>query len=451
MLKIKKNISAKSLEKISLSGDLHISKLILLVSSLCNGISTIKNISKSSEINDLIAILDEFGIKIAEKYDMTLVNGINIKNWRQPDDVINIKNSVDILYYLVNIISRTNFKTFITADKSILNTNFSYLARLEKNNNLNFKKNYNLPLMVNGTSDFLQNKIQVDDTTLKYSVIFNAIANNVDLTIYENELKEEYLEHILRYYGFDIKEVLSERRNILEKNPKKNKEIYLKKTKEEIVGKEFFIPVSVTEAVYSVFLACLLNLDEFIIENVSVNELNSDIVSVLLDNGVNIKFKNQRIVNDMKVVDFYVKTSTLKDLSISRKRLASIKNDYPLILMLNILKRNKINVAGIKELRIKETKNYSEFLNILRAINVSVLENGDMLEIDSSRFGIENYKLNLDDTNLNSKTKLVLFLSNIALSRPVFALKNLNDNLLSIFPNIYNVLKQLNFTIEYED
>ena len=451
MLKITKKIGTKNINKIVLYGDSNISKLVLLVSSLCNGISTIKNISKIDEIYNLIKILNSFSININDTNGIILVNGMDIKHWKQPNDVINIKNSIDIFFYLSNIISKTNFRTFITGHKNILSNNFVSLKYLNDNHNLNFKKNYCLPVLINGTSNFKQNRVQVDDLLSKYSIIFNIIANRYDCTIYENELKEEYLEHILRYYGFEIKETLSEKRNILNKNSKKNKEIYIKHTK-TINGKEFFVPVSILETVYTIFLGYILNIDEFIIENISLNELNSDIISILIDNGVNITYKNQRIVNDIKIVDFYIKYSNLRELSISRKRLANTLEDYQLIIMLNILKRNKINIAGIKELKLKESKDYNQFIDILKSINVTIKENKDMLEIDPSSLNIGSYNLILDDNNnLSNKTKLVLFMSNIALSNRVFELKELNYDLLNIFPNLNNVLEQLNFTINYDN
>ena len=450
MLKITKKIGTKNINKIVLYGDSNISKLVLLVSSLCNGISTIKNISKSDEIYNLIKILNSFSININDTNGIILVNGLDIKHWKQPNDVINIKNSIDIFFYLSNIISKTNFRTFITGHKNILSNNFVSLKYLNDNHNLNFKKNYCLPVLINGTSNFKQSKVQVDDLLSKYSIIFNIIANRYDCIIYENELKEEYLEHILRYYGFEIKETLSEKRNILNKNSKKNKEIYIKHTK-TINGKEFFVPVSILETVYTIFLGYILNIDEFIIENISLNELNSDIISILIDNGVNITYKNQRIVNDIKIVDFHIKYSNLRELSISRKRLANTLEDYQLIIMLNILKRNKINIAGIKELKLKESKEYNQFINIIKSINVTIKENKDMLEIDPSSLNIGSYNLILDDNNnLSNKTKLVLFMSNIALSNRIFELKELNYDLLNIFPNLNNVLEQLNFTIDYD-
>ena len=451
MLKITKKIGTKNINKIVLYGDSNISKLVLLVSSLCNGISTIKNISKSDEIYNLIKILNSFSININDTNGIILVNGLDIKHWKQPNDVINIKNSIDIFFYLSNIISKTNFRTFITGHKDILSNNFVSLKYLNDNHNLNFKKNYCLPVLINGTSNFKQSKVQVDDLLSKYSIIFNIIANRYDCIIYENELKEEYLEHILRYYGFEIKETLSEKRNILNKNSKKNKEIYIKHTK-TINGKEFFVPVSILETVYTIFLGYILNIDEFIIENISLNELNSDIISILIDNGVNITYKNQRIVNDIKIVDFHIKYSNLRELSISRKRLANTLEDYQLIIMLNILKRNKINIAGIKELKLKESKDYNQFINIIKSINVTIRENKDMLEIDPSSLNIGSYNLILDDNNnLSNKTKLVLFMSNIALSNKVFELRELNYDLLNIFPNLNNVLEQLNFTIKYDN
>ena len=115
--------------------------------------------------------------------------------------------------------------------------------------------------------------------------------------------------------------------------------------------------------------------------------------------------------------------------------------------MLNVLKKNKINIVGIKELKLKNNRNYVEFLNIIKSINVSAIENKNILEINPEALSIPNNPILLDKIDgITNKTKLVLFLSNIALSKNVF---ELNDReVFDVFPNIYGVLEQLNLEIE---
>ena len=450
MLKIRKKIGAQNniVNKIDLTGDVLLSKLVLLVASLCDGITTIKNLSCAKEIKNLENILQEFGIKVIKNdNNTTLINGLNIKKWKQPNNFINIKSSIDILFYLLNILSKTNFRTFITANEDILDINFDNLSYLESDNNLIFKDKYKLPLLVNGTSNFKKNKIEVDNTLDKYSIIFNLIAYNNSCIINEHELKEEYLEIIIKYFGFNIKEKLSETRNILNKNCKKNKEISILKNNDVIKGKDFFVPISHLEATYIIFLITIMNVEELIIPNVSLNELNPDIIKTFIDNGINITYKNQRIINGIKALDLHFKTSILNEFSVSEKRLSNIIEELPLVVMLNVLKKNKVNITGIKELKLKNNKNYVEFLKILRLLNISAIENKNILEINPESLTIPNEPILLDNIkDIDNKTKLILFLSNIALSKNIF---ELNDKeVLDVFPNIHKILEQLNLEIE---
>lgn len=448
MLRIRKNLNLNNnnLKEINLSGDALISKLILLVASLCDGISTIKNISVSKDITLLENILRNFGINIINN-DNTLVNGLNIKKWKQPSNFIDFERLVDILFYMLNILSKTNFKTFVTMNEGLLNINFDNLSYLQSNNNLVFRDKHTLPVLVNGTSDFKKSKVDVSNTVDKYSIIFNAITNNYDCLINEKELKEEYLESIIRYFGFNIKEKLSEARNILNKDCKKSKEILILSNKEKITGKEFVVPASQLEASYVLFLSSILGVKELLIPNIALNELNTDIIKTLSDNGLNITYKNQKIVNNLKVLDIYFKESILNEVSVSEKRLSNIIDDLPLIIMLNILKKNKINIVGIKELKLKNNKNYIEFLNIIKSINVSVIENKNILEINPEALSIPDNPIVLDKMDgITDKTKLILFLSNMALSKNVFELNN--KEVFDVFPNIYGVLEQLNLEIE---
>lgn len=444
-------MAQKNIGKITLAGSSIISRLVVILSSLYKGISNIKNISKSNEINNLITILKQFGINIIENNDIIMINGKNISSWEQPENIINIESSFDTLSYILSIISSNKIRTFITGNSKFIKNNLNSLKYLQNNNNLFFKNEYRLPLMTEGKMIPLKNNQIAENIIKKNSLIFHFFTYNKDCVILDKEVNEEYLEQLLRYSGVEIKETIIDNKHIFTKNIKKSKEIFIQKTDNKISGKDFTIPVDIEEAFYTIFIGLLLNVEEFYIENVSVNDLNCDITKILIDNGVNLEFRNQKILNGIKVVDFYIKRSILKPITVSKNRLENIMNLYPALIILNILKYNELKLVGLKGLKNTDSINYNYLIKTLKSINVSFTENKDILEISCNNISLSNGDIVLDNLdNIDKKVILPLFLSNIALSKNVFKKNNLED-IKNIFPNLLNVLEQFNMEIIYDN
>ena len=435
---------------IHLSGSSTISKLVVILSSLCNGISNITNISKGEEVNNLINILHQFGINIINSDKTTIISGKNITQWQQPENIINVNTSFDILSYILNIIYSNNIRAFFTGNDNFIKQNFTELQYLD-GNNLFFKNKYKLPLMVNNNTMLLKNSLSAENTIKKNSLLFNFFSNNRDCEILDKETKEEYLEQILKYYGVEIKETVIEHKNIFTRHNRKSKEIIVKNSNNSICGKNFTVPADINEAIYTIFIGLLLDMEEFYIENVSLNDLNYEITRILVENGVNLEFRNQRILNGIKVADFIVKKSTLKPLTISKNRLQDIIDLYPMLIILNIIKQNEITFTGIKELKNIDKDNYNSLISILQNINVSFVENKDILEIKYNNIQIHNNDITLDNLdNIDTKITLPLFLSNVALQHNIFIKNNMED-IAVIFPNMINVLEQFNIEIVYDN
>lgn len=297
--------------------------------------------------------------------------------------------------------------------------------------------------MLTGNFVLPNENFTVNNAIKKYSLLFNAIVLNKSIFITEYDIREEYLEHILNYYNLDIKENLFEDRKYTEKNLFCCKEILLSRKRYTSIDKDFTVPADIEEAFYTIFIGIIFNVNEFIINNISCNEFNDDIIKVLLDNGVNLSLRNQRILNGIKVIDIHFKNndSDLKPLSISKERLNKIGDLYQFIVFLNIIRKNKIKIFINNEL--KNSDNYNNFKAFLKNININFEDNKDY-------FSIENYKNKIDSNkNINiriknnSKLPLVIYLSNFVFKQKITYEESI-DNLQYIFPNMFYVLEQLN-------
>jgi 5-enolpyruvylshikimate-3-phosphate synthase len=445
-LKVKINQNLQNSYNIKLYGDKIISELIILVSSLYENALYVNNLSKHKDIINLIKILDNFDIKVTQNSTFTIVNGKNLREWKQPNNVINISSSLDILHYLVNIISSRDFRVFITGDDDFVKDaliDFDYL----KNNNFITKSENKLPILLMGNYKLLENNFKIKNIQKKYYILLNSVANGSSCFLEEYDIKNEYLENILSFYGVDLKERLFEDRSFFSKDVIRCKELSIfPEINRKSYPKDFFVPISIDEAIYTIFIGLSLDIEEFCIENVSVDEFNGEVLKVLVENGVNLELKNQKVLNGIKIVSLHIKKSVLRPLSISKNRILKMLDFYQIIILLNVIKKNNINILGINEIKAIEKNDYDFLIDLLTLLKVFSKEDKSLLELGCENSDFSDLKtIKITQNNISNKMFLSIFLFGIIINKEIIG-RNYND-LLDIFPNMYNVFEQLNIEV----
>ena len=104
---------------LSLSGDKSISHRALLISSLAEGKSYIKNLSNSDDVKSTISCLQALGIEVEFNEKEFIVNGRGYKGYRQPLNSLNAGNSGTTARLLAGILSAQKFESIITGDSSL--------------------------------------------------------------------------------------------------------------------------------------------------------------------------------------------------------------------------------------------------------------------------------------------------------------------------------------------
>ncbi|MDR1499345.1 MAG: hypothetical protein LBS34_03605 [Rickettsiales bacterium] len=447
MFELAKNL--KSEYDIELNGSNTITKLAVFVSSLCEGISNIKNISKHKDVGNIIEILNSFAIRVVQDKNLIIVDGRDISEWQQPNNVVNIHSSLDVLKYLVSIVSFRNFRVFITGDDDFISNNSINLEHLENNNFIFRDSGNHLPVVLLGDYKPSRNTFKIKTTLEKHCVLLNSIVSKKNYFLTECGIRNEYLENILGFYGAEIKENLFESRMFLVGNVVKCKELSITNVGKGITAKDFVVPIDINEAVYTIFVGLLLDLEKFNIKNVSVNEFNGEILKMLIENGIDLELKNQRISNGLKTVDLVVKKSKLKMLPISKSKLLKILDLYPFIILLNVIKKNELRILGLKELKIQEKSNYNFLADFLKSIDVSLEEDGDVLVLNNDNVSYNNIdEIRIEEySNIDDKVFLAIYLANIIFNKRIRNNGNVVD-LTNIFPNIHNLFNQLNIKVK---
>ena len=439
---------------LSVMGDDLISRMAIILSSISNGRSEIQNISVNKHTKDLIDIIRKFKIEINldEFNNLITIDGKGLFGYQQADNFIDVHSSIENLLLILIVLANQEFKTFITGDSSFSQGNFACIFDYLENIDIVFNRDKQLPMLCYGKKNFLvKNVFSTNSIFDKNLLLLSSIFSKKNISITDENLQQETTEKILSFLGLSITTKYFENTNFFTRNTIRCKDIFIDKTKQiKLEGKNYDIPLNLKEVVYIIFLFIFLDdLEEMLISDVAVNELNDTIIEILIENGVDIQYKKQRmIMNTIKVSDLLIKKSKLKPISISKDRIKKVVDFYPFLILLNVLNNNSLFIYGVKTIKEYDEIGYKFIMNTLNSFGYQLEEIRDNIEFTSNEDVYNNIQCNhsIEDTeNIKADILLAFLLSGVKYNNKV-VLENI-DNIVDIFPNFNNVLNQLNIKL----
>ncbi|MDR0572162.1 MAG: hypothetical protein LBG48_04895 [Rickettsiales bacterium] len=447
-IKIVKEAKNKVVE-LSLRGRGFTSRFMTVFSTLCDGENKIRNFSTDDDSMNLIKILGEFGVKITQEDEantLSIVGKGGVSNLSQAKGVIDVGSSVENMVFLAILLANQDFKTFITGEKKLLGINLSFLQEYLRNVNIVFNYENRLPMVLFGKPGHCNKTSFMTSEPLEKSfLLLLSLFNRYNaISITDSDIKEEFGESILKYYGLEIGERYFQSTNFLTRESRKCKEITIAKNNPlHIQSKTFEVPVDIKEAFYAIFFFLFSNAEELLLKGVAVNEYNDSILKVLVDNGVNVQFRNQKILNGIRVSDIVVKQSKLKPVSISKLRLREIASYYTFIVLLNIMKNNSFTIMGIDFIKKIDVESYRFLREFCTSLGCDIETDRGNLEFISSEKDLWTSS-SISVNHFDSKTNLFLFFSSILLGKNVKSETNFTM-LKEEFPNLSTVMDNLGF------
>ncbi|MDD2840034.1 MAG: hypothetical protein PHY80_02800 [Rickettsiales bacterium] len=435
---------------VKIQGDKDISCLSLILSSLANGKSKIYNLSESEDIINLINILHQFGIEIKKdiKDNCWTVDGKGLHSLKEPDNIVDVKNSQEILYLLIGLLSSYDFKVFFKGTNELSNISIEDIISIFKKINVKFdaKQEKKLPFLMigNGSKNQIIHEIYEYNSMLKNSLLFASLIKSKTNTIKEKEKSKDHLEILMKYFGINFEEhELGNKGNL---STKIGKEIILIGD-QEFSGKEINIAGDTTISAFIASLAILIPDSDITLKNILMNQYRDSFYRTLIDMGANINFVNKRISCGEKVLDINIKYSELKDTVIPANRIYKMLNEYPFLILLASLTQSKITIQGTDIIKEKDLENYNYILSVIKSLGVDFIDFKNNLIIEGK---VKNFdeKIILDKSKINFETGLALLSFGCFTKNGI----SIDENFIeSNFSTIKEVLQKLKVHVTFGD
>ena len=360
---------------IYLKGDKSLAHRAIMLASISNGESKIKNMPNSKDIINTIEAMRACGINIQNSSDSIRVEG---NSFKIPKMDINCGNSGTTMRLLAGLLSYKKIPCRLVGDSSLLSRPMGRITRpLNKMGVQTIAIDGYAPIRLEKFSNTSLSEIQISipSAQVKSSLILAALGCEKKIKIIEKVKTRDHLELMLN-------EINS---NIIEH---RNGEIVIHPLQDKLLeGFNISLPGDISSASYLIAAAVMIDSSKLVINDLLLNPHRMGFIESLIEMGANIKIDKEEIKFNEKVGRVTVKgDKNLRAININQSKIPSMIDEIPILSLVCAYTQGESIISGLKELRYKESDRLKGILHILTEMGVEVaLENEDKIKILGAR------------------------------------------------------------------
>ncbi|HIP86365.1 MAG TPA: 3-phosphoshikimate 1-carboxyvinyltransferase, partial [Aquifex sp.] len=350
--------------------DKSISHRAIILGSLAQGETLVRNWLRSADTLATLEIYRALGVEIEElKEDQLLVRGKGLFSFKEPNDILDAKNSGTTARLTLGVLSAQPFFAVLTGDSSLRQRPMLRVVRplREMGANLDGRgEGKYLPVAVRGGKlsgiSFFNQKASAQ---VKSALILAGLHAQGTTEVKEPYLSRDHTERLLKLYEVPIE---------VEKG-EKGITVRVKGGYQPQGDKEIFVPADPSSASFFVALAVLLPGSELVLKDVLVNPTREGFFRKLKEMGANIEYTNFREVSMEPVADIVARYSpNLKGVEVKPQEIPSLIDELPLLAVVATQAEGKTVIRGAQELRVKESDRIKSTVENLQRIGAKVEE-----------------------------------------------------------------------------
>ena len=369
-----KGISGPLIGVITPPGDKSISHRSVILSSLADGLSTIKGFSRGEDTLSTLNAFKNMGVESTLTSDILEINGVGIQGLRGSSTTIDAGNSGTTARLLIGLLSGQNFNSALTGDKYLRKRPMRRVvdplklmgADITGENNAN-----NLPLLINGQKlSAIKYELPVASAQVKSALILAGLYADGETEIIEPQKTRDHTERMLKHFEFPL--------NIIDNT------IYVTPA-EKLISSELIIPSDISSASFFIVAALINKGSEIIINNVGLNSARTGVLELLTRMGGSIEIQNQREECGEDVGDLVVKSSDLRGIEINGEDIPRAIDELPVIAAAACFAEGRTVISEAKELRIKETDRIKAVTSEFSKLGAEITEFDDGMVINGNQ------------------------------------------------------------------
>lgn len=358
-------------------GDKSISHRSLILGAMAIGETRISGLLEGDDVLDTAKAMQAFGAEVVNhgggKWS---VFGVGVGGFAEPDQVIDCGNSGTGVRLIMGTMATSPITATFTGDASL---NGRPMARITDPLALFGAKAVGrqggrLPMTIVGAAEPtpVRYVVPVPSAQVKSAVLLAGLNAPGKTVVIEKEATRDHSERMLAGFGAEITVEDTEEGRVITLTGRP-----------ELKPQEIAVPRDPSSAAFPVCAALITPGSDVLVPGIGLNPTRAGLFYTLQDMGADLTFENPREEGGEPVADLRAKHSPkMQGIEVPPARAASMIDEYPVLSVVASFAHGKTMMAGVKELRVKESDRIDAMARGLRANGVTVAEGEDWWSVE---------------------------------------------------------------------
>jgi len=361
---------------LAVPGDKSVSHRALMLGALAVGETAIEGLLEAEDVLNTAAAVSALGAAARRDDDgVWRVAGCGVGGLAEPDGMLDMGNSGTGARLLMGILATHPFTSFITGDASLCRRPMRRVTEPLAAFGARFltRSGGRLPAAVIGAVDPLPVTYHppVASAQVKSAVLLAGLNAPGVTTVIEDRATRDHTELMLRHFGarLRIEDAGHGARAVsLDGEP-------------ELTAAAVRVPGDFSSAAFPLVAAVLAEGSALTLRGIGVNPLRTGLLTTLEEMGAAVAVADVRTEAGEPVADLVVTGGRLRGVDVPAGRAPSMIDEYPILAIAAACAEGTTRLAGVGELRVKESDRLAAMARGLAACGVAVEETADSLTI----------------------------------------------------------------------
>ena len=356
---------------LQLPGDKSISHRAIMLSTIADGVSYVRNLNDGADLQSTINILKQCGASIKQRNNEIIIDG---KELQSPLKELDCGNSGTTTRLIAGLLASQKLTFSLVGDESLSKRPMKRIITPLKEMGCKISSNNGLlPLSIDASGGIssLDFDMKIASAQVKSSILFSALGGNNVSSINEIIPTRNHSEIMLNNMGALIERI--------------GDKIVVHPLKSKLKSIDISVPSDPSSSAFFAGLAVISNNSKLKLTNLLLNESRIGFVEVLKRMNCLVKKSNESIHNGEKVGDLTFRSSNLKAIEVESKIIPSIIDEIPILAVIAAFAKGTTVFNNVEELKYKECDRLRAIIHNLKAFGIKTYENNNNLFVEGGK------------------------------------------------------------------
>ena len=357
-------------------GDKSISHRALILGAMAVGETRISGLLEGEDVLRTADAMRAFGAEVSDLGggDWS-VHGVGVGGFGEPEDVVDCGNAGTGVRLIMGAMATTPITATFTGDASLRSRPMGRVTEPLAlfGTETRGRTGGRLPMSVIGAADPVpvRYRLPMASAQVKSAVLLAGLNAPGQTVVIEPEATRDHTERMLRGFGAEVVVEIEDGARVITLTGQP-----------ELAPQVIDVPRDPSSAAFPVAAALIVEGSDLLVPTIGMNPTRAGLFHTLRDMGADLSFENERAEGGEPVADLRARFSPdMKGIEVPPERAASMIDEYPILSVVAAFPEVETLMAGVKELRVKESDRIDAMAAGLRANGVTVEDGEDWWKV----------------------------------------------------------------------